>query len=118
MRVLAFEDGYDVAELLEQGGVDVAALDLTQRWTTEHAIPTIEDLAPEVLLLDHFIPPTTGLEVLRALNGAVSEGRCARPDQVIAMSSMKRANDAMLAEGADVGLVKPLIATWDGWPRQ
>ena len=34
MRVLAFEDGWDIAELLEREGVAIVDLELVQHWDT------------------------------------------------------------------------------------
>ena len=117
MRVLAFEDNHDVADLLVAGGVELAALELMQRWTTHGALKTIAEMQPDVLLLDHVIPPVSGLEVLRALLDAVERRELARPRTILAMSSMSSANAAMIASGADGGYVKPQVVAWEGWPR-
>jgi len=118
MRVLAFEDSYDVEALLTSGGVDFEALQFEQRWNTEGALQVISDFKPDVLLLDHFIPPTKGLEVLRQLNAAVSAGEVERPELVVGMSSASMANTRMLNEGADHGILKYSLATLDFWPRR
>ena len=118
MRVLAFEDGWDIAELLERDGVDVSALEIMQHWDSQNFLERIRDFVPDVLLLDHFIPPTKGLEVLRQLNAAVSAGEAERPELVVGMSSAAMANTRMLNEGADHGNLKYSLATLDFWPRR
>jgi len=118
MRVLAFEDGWDIAELLERDGVDVSALEIMQHWDSQDFLERIRDFVPDVLLLDHFIPPTKGLEVLRQLNAAVSAGEAERPELVVGMSSASMANTRMLNEGADHGILKYSLATLDFWPRR
>ena len=55
MRVLAFEDHYDIEALLLAGGVDVDQLVLQQRWNSSDALDHVRRFAPDVLLLDHYI---------------------------------------------------------------
>ncbi len=113
MRVLAFEDGYDIEALLTAGGVDTATLTLEQRWNSLDALAHIEVFAPDVLLLDHFMPPRTGRAVLEALLTSDVQ----RPATVIAMSSEASMNDAMVRAGADRGVVKfdlAALTVWDG----
>ncbi len=118
MRVLAFEDGWDISELLERDGVDVSALEIVQHWDSQDFLERIREFTPDVLLLDHFIPPTKGLEVLRQLNAAVSAGEAERPELIVGMSSASMANTRMLNEGADHGILKYSLATLDFWPRR
>ena len=91
MRVLAFEDGWDIAELLEREGVAIVDLELVQHWDTLDFLDKIREFAPDILLLDHFIPPTKGLEVLRQLNEAVSVDEMQRPELIVGMSSASMA---------------------------
>ena len=118
MRVLAFEDGADIARLLAIGGVEFSALTIEQHWRTDDAIGIIKEFAPDILLLDHYIPPTKGLDVLRELNQAVIEGELSRPSTIVGMSSLQAANEKMLVEGADIGIVKPQIASLPIWPKR
>ncbi len=118
MRVLAFEDRADIEALLRVGGVDLEAVEFQQNWTTDEAVEAIREFGPEVLLLDHYIPPTRGLEVLRRLLAAVSAGDVSRPGVIVGMSTLQSANRAMLAVGADLGIVKHEVATLDIWPRR
>ena len=116
MRVLAFEDGYDIEALLTAGGVNTAPMVLEQRWNSLDALTHIEAFAPDVLLLDHFMPPTTGREVLETLLVA----DVPRPATVVAMSSEAGMNEAMVRLGADVGVVKFELANlpvWDSFRR-
>lgn len=117
MRVLAFEDGADILLLLAEGAVEVHDLVFEQRWDSSKHIDVIRAFAPDVLLLDHYMPPTRGLDVLRAVNAAVSAADLTRPATIIAMSSLEAANDKMLEHGADAGIVKSRLATLQLWPR-
>ncbi len=113
MRVLAFEDGYDIEALLTAGGVNTATLTLEQRWNSLNALNHIEAFAPDVLLLDHFMPPSTGRAVLETLLAS----NVTRPATVVAMSSEATMNEAMVRLGADVGVVKfdlAALTVWDG----
>lgn len=117
MRVLAFEDGADIALLLGQSGVEFSNITFEQRWTTENAVSIIQNFKPDVLLLDHYIPPICGLDVLRAINEAVLHNETHRPRTIVGMSSMAVANQKMLEEGADFGIIKAMVGTLPFWPR-
>ncbi len=117
MRVLAFEDSYDIEALLNSGNVDTSQITLEQKWNSEDAVSVIKEFAPDILLLDQFMPPFKGLEVLRMLNDAVSAETVKRPDQIIAISSAGFANRAMLDAGADQGILKFNLANLDAWAK-
>ena len=102
MRVLAFEDHYDIQAMLTAAGVDVKQLVIEQRWNSSDALDHIHRFAPDVLLLDHYMPPLSGHQVLSALLSS----DVSRPTIVVAMSSDPTKNDAMVALGADIGVVK------------
>lgn len=118
MRVLAFEDSYDIERLLDSGGVDIGAIKILQHWDTKSAVQRIRTYAPDILLLDHYIPPNKGLEVLRALNTAVQAGELDRPATIVGMSSASMANRKMSNEGADHSVVKFDLANLEFWPRR
>ena len=111
MRVLAFEDHYDIEAMLTAGGVDTDALVIEQRWDSSEALEHIRRFQPDVLLLDHYMPPKNGHLVLEALLAS----DVPRPTTIVAMSSDSGKNDAMVALGADVGIVKFDLASLDLW---
>ena len=114
MRVLAFEDHYDVEAMLVAGDVDVTGWTIEQRWNSSDALEHIRRFAPDVLLLDHYMPPMTGLEVLQALLAS----KVKRPAIIVAMSSDARKNQAILEAGADEAVVKFDLASltlWSTW---
>jgi len=74
-------------------------------------VERIRAFAPDVLLLDHYMPPMNGYQVLEALLRSDVQ----RPSTVIAMSSASAKNDAMVRLGADQGVVKFDLATLDVW---
>ena len=111
MRVLAFEDHYDIEAILVAGGVRTGDLVIEQRWNSSDAVDWIRRFAPDVLLLDHYMPPMNGYQVLEALLRSDVQ----RPSTVIAMSSASAKNDAMVGLGADRGVVKFDLATLDVW---
>ena len=102
MRVLAFEDHYDIEALLTAGGVDTDAFVIEQRWNSTDALNRIRRFQPNVLLLDHYMPPQNGHHVLSDLLSS----DVPRPTIVVAMSSDPAKNDAMVRLGADIGVVK------------
>ena len=114
MRVLAFEDHYDIEAILTAGGVNTDNLIFEQRWNSMDALEHIRDFAPEVLLLDHYMPPLNGFQVLEMLLSSDIK----RPLTVIAMSSAADKNDDMVGLGADRGVVKFDLAELDVWPKQ
>ena len=116
MRVLAFEDSFDIEALLISGGVDIAKLDLRQFRDSSDYLKRIADFEPEVLMLDHFMPPFTGLQVLQNLIRAVEKG-AERPEKIIAISSASMANERMRQCGADLAIRKDRLATLEIWPR-
>ncbi len=115
MKVLAFEDSFDIEALLISGGVDITKLELHQFRDSSDHLTRIAEFKPEVLMLDHFMPPYTGLQVLQNLVQAVEKG-AKRPPKIIAISSASMANQRMLQFGADLAIRKDLVATLDIWP--
>ena len=111
MRVLAFEDHYDIEAMLIAGGVNVDGWVIEQRWDSAEALQHIQRFAPDVLLLDHYMPPMTGFEVLKSLLSSTLP----RPTTIVAMSSDSRKNDDMRRLGADIGVVKFDLSTLDLW---
>jgi CheY-like chemotaxis protein len=116
MRVLVFEDSFDIEALLTSGGVDIAKLDLRQFRDSSDYLTRIAEFEPEVLMLDHFMPPFTGLQVLQSLIQAVAKG-AKRPEKIIAISSASMANERMRQCGADLAIRKDNLATLEIWPR-
>ena len=114
MRVLAFEDHYDIEALLTAGGVNIDGLVFEQRWTSTDAVERIRGFAPDVLLLDHYMPPLSGFQVLESRLAS----NVRRPTTVVAMSSASDKNDAMVNLGADHGVIKFDLAGLDVWPKQ
>ncbi|MDP7202534.1 MAG: hypothetical protein QGF72_00200 [Candidatus Poseidoniaceae archaeon] len=117
MKVLAFEDSFDVQSLLVSGGVDITKIEFKQLWNTENWLEEISRFDPDTLLLDHFIPPTKGLEVLQLLNVEVANNGFKRPATIIGMSSSSMANQRMLKFGAEHGILKMKLPELEIWPR-
>ena len=70
-RVLSFEDSYDIAEMLKTAEVRMGHHE--QRWSSENAVEVMRGFGRiDVLLLDFYLPPVTGLAVLQVhVNGIV-----------------------------------------------
>lgn len=115
MRVLAFEDSFDIEAMLASGGVILKDITLLQKWTTDDALEIIAEFSPDILLLDHYIPPLTGLAVLENLNILVASGDLTRPKTIVAMSSEAEPNRQMSLLGADYAILKFNIATLPIW---
>ena len=111
MRVLAFEDTYDIEAILTAGGLDTASMLLEQRWNSTDALHHIERFKPDILLLDHYMPPESGMEVLDSLLTSLRQ----RPTTIVAMSSEEGKNQAMVQRGADIGIVKFDLASLPHW---
>ena len=111
MRVLAFEDMYDIETMLVSSGIVVSDLTFQQRWNSSDALAHIESFNPDVLLLDHFMPPTSGYDVLKELLAS----EVPRPHTIVAMSSEPSKNQAMLELGADYGMIKFTVTELDIW---
>ncbi len=101
-----FEDSYDIEAMLVSAGLDSTQLKIKQNWNSENAIKEIKSWNPDIVLLDHFMPPTNGLEVLKAINSSVSAGELIRPRLVVGISTAGFANRAMQEAGADHGVKK------------
>ena len=86
-------------------------VELKQYWDSQNCLERISSYSPDILLLDHYMPPIKGLDVLRKLLASEID----RPVTIIAMSSASMANNAMLKIGADIGIVKFELATLDVW---
>ena len=55
MRVLAFEDTYDLEALLCSAKVDLTGVELLQRWDSSTPIQHMIKFNPDVVLLDYFL---------------------------------------------------------------
>lgn len=115
MRVLAFEDSYDIEALLDSAGIKHQISHITQRWDSSNPLEHIAKVRPDVLLLDYYMPPHTGLEVLQLLNEAVAKGKAVRPPTIVAMSSEAGANAVMFQKGANHQVIKFDLHTLDIW---
>ena len=115
MRVLAFEDSYDIENILVEGGIDLSNCEFLQYWNTMDCFERIENFQPDLLLLDHYIPPVKGLEVLRGLLELVSSDKIQRPKLILGISSSSAANQAMESAGADGSITKFQLADHEVW---
>ena len=113
MRVLAFEDSVDIEALLISGGIDLSGFEFKQYWDSQNHLERISEFDPDILMLDHYMPPTRGLDVLKGLLASDVK----RPKTIVAMSSASMANNAMVNAGADVGIVKFDISKLDIWTQ-
>ena len=115
MRVLVFEDSYDIEKILLEGGVDLIDWEILQYWNTMDCFERIENFQPDLLLLDHYIPPVKGLEVLRSLLELVAADQIQRPKLILGISSSSAANEAMESVGADGSIGKFQLAKHEVW---
>jgi CheY-like chemotaxis protein len=115
MRVLAFEDSYDIEKILLEGGVDLSNWEILQYWNTMDCFDRVEEFKPDLLLLDHYIPPIKGLEVLRGLLELVAADLIQRPKLILGISSSSAANEAMEYAGADGSIGKFQLANHEVW---
>lgn len=118
MRVLAFEDTYDLTAMLDAAGCNLSGVELVQRWNSKEPLKHIMEFKPDVVMLDYFMPPYTGLEVLQMLNMATHNKELSRPNLIIGISSETEANKALAKEGADACIIKFDIHTLELWKAQ
>jgi CheY-like chemotaxis protein len=117
MRVLAFEDSYDIESLLREAGVNFSDVEFHQHWNTKDCFERIQEFKPDVLLLDHYIPPIKGLEVLKGLLNLVASGQLTRPENIIGISSSESANQDLMYAGADEVIVKFRLPELEVWKK-
>ena len=117
MKVLAFEDSYDIEQILISGNIDFSQIEFTQYWNSSDAQEKIETYQPDVLLLDHYMPPDTGLQVLQELNVNVDNDKFFRPDTIVGMSTSSSANKQMERFGANYIINKFSLPELEFWPK-
>ena len=115
MRVLVFEDSYDIEKILVEGGIDLGDWEFLQYWNTMDCFDRVVKFKPDLLLLDHYIPPIKGLEVLRGLLELVTAGQIQRPRMILGISSSSAANEAMEYAGADGSIDKFQLVNHEVW---
>ena len=115
MRILVFEDTYDIFEMISNFEINLEKIEFKQYWDTKDSIKRISEFNPDVLLLDYYISPKTGLQVLQDLNLAVGEKNVKRPVKIIGISSSSTANSKFLQFGADDSIIKFDLKNLDIW---
>ena len=106
MRILVFEDTYDILEMISNFEINTADFEFKQYWDTKDSTERISEFNPDVLLLDYYISPKTGLQVLQDLNVEISNKNIKRPNKIIGISSSNTANSKFLQSGADDSIIK------------
>tara|TARA_Y100000588_G_scaffold350656_1_gene401925 strand:- start:805 stop:1167 length:363 start_codon:yes stop_codon:yes gene_type:complete len=106
MRILVFEDTYDIFEMISNFQINLEHIEFKQYWDTKEAIERISEFNPDILLLDYYISPKTGLQVLQDLNIDISHKIIERPKKIIGISSSSTANFKFLQFGADESVIK------------
>ena len=117
MRILVFEDTYDILEMLSNFEINCDSFEIKQYWDTKNSTNRIKEFNPDVLLLDYYIEPFTGLQVLQELNLAVENNQLKRPIKIIGISSSYTANSRFLQFGADNSIIKFELEKLDIWRK-
>lgn len=117
MRILVFEDTYDIHEMIKNFEIDMVGFELKQYWDTTDSTKRINEFKPDVLFLDYYISPKTGLQVLQDLNVEISEKKVQRPDKIIGISSSRTANSKFLQFGADDSIIKFELNKLNIWDK-
>ena len=115
MRILVFEDTYDILEMVTNFDINFDNFEIKQYWDTNNSTTRIKEYSPDVLLLDYYINPINGLQVLQELNLAVSKNQIERPSKVIGISSSSTANSRFLQFGTDNSIIKFELDKLDIW---
>jgi len=106
MRILVFEDTYDILEMVSNFAINLDNIEIKQYWDTTNSTKRIDDFGPDILLLDYYISPKSGLQVLQDLNIEISQKGIERPKKIIGISSSTTANSKFLQFGADESIIK------------
>ena len=117
MRILIFEDTYDIIELVKNTGINLEGIEIKQFWDTENSTARIKKFSPDILLLDYYIEPISGLQVIKKLNIALENNQIVRPKKIIGISSSSSANSRFVQAGADDSIIKFELANLDFWNR-
>lgn len=117
MRILVFEDTYDILEMVTNFDINLDNFEIKQYWDTNNSTTRIKEYSPDVLLLDYYINPINGLQVLQELNLAVSKNQIERPSKVIGISSSSTANSRFLQFGTDNSIIKFELDKLDIWDK-
>ncbi|RAH15175.1 MAG: hypothetical protein CMB56_003410 [Methanobacteriota archaeon] len=117
MRILIFEDTYDIIELVKNTGINLEGIEIKQFWDTENSTARIKKFSPDILLLDYYIEPISGLQVIKKLNIALENNQIVRPKKIIGISSSSSANSRFVQAGADDSIIKFELANLDLWNR-
>ena len=115
LKILAFEDDYDIEAILASGGVDLSNHEFKQLWNTSNAMDEIKLFNPDILLMDYYIPPISGYKVLESLLEQIDQGKLARPKHIVAMSSAMSKNEEMKRLCSDFAIVKWEISKLPIW---
>ena len=115
MRILVFEDTYDILELVKNFGINLDNTEIKQYWDTSDHITKIDEYNPDILMLDYYISPITGLQLLQDINEKVSLDKIQRPKKIIGISSSPTANSRFLQFGADNSIIKFELDKLDIW---
>ena len=115
MRVLAFEDSYDLEAMLTSAEIKLDGIVFLQRWNSSKPLEAILEFKPDVLLLDFFMPPFNGAEVLAKVIEAAEQGSISRPKHIIGISSEAQANALLEQGGADSSVIKFDLHTLSIW---
>ena len=115
MRVLAFEDTYDLEAMLTSAKINLDEIVFLQRWNSSKPLEAVMQFKPDVLLLDFFMPPFNGAQVLAKVIKAAEQGSLSRPKHIIGISSEAKANALLEREGADRSVIKFDLHTLSIW---
>ena len=118
MRILVFEDTYDILEMISNFEINLDNVEIKQYWDTEDSIKRIDEFRPDILLLDYYISPKSGLQVLHDLNVEISLKGIERPKKIIGISSSSTANSKFLQFGADESIIKFDINKLEIWNKK
>ena len=84
-------------------------------WADANQKRAIAVFKPDVLLLDFFMPPFNGAQVLAKVIQATEQGSISRPKQIIGISSEAQANALLEQGGADNSVIKFDLHTLSIW---
>jgi len=103
------------------GHIDMTKLDITQIDNVDNPDQValeVEEILPDVLLIDYYMTPWTGDVLLSAITNRAKKTKFKRPKYIIGIAEAQFLNREIMEQGADGFIKKQMLHGWDQWPKE